>query len=193
MFYLLANKYMEKLGVFLIKFEEEEPLNHKFFLKYKNKLDIADADIAVMRNPQKQLKELIVSYKSININTYNVYVVDISGDTPWPLFRHESFQLWESQISAFYLEKSKDYVMINRDGISVLSLGCFQKKNVTARNGQAKMIHSLESANYLKVDPNNNLTFQFAGEKKIITVSQQFDKQNSKTGIETGYEDVYKV
>lgn len=55
------------------------------------------------------------------------------------------------------------------------------------------MIHSLESANYLKVDPNNNLTFQFAGEKKIITVSQQFDKQNSKTGVETGYEDVYKV
>jgi hypothetical protein len=60
-------------------------------LKYKNKLDIADADIAVMRNPAKQLKELIVSYKSININTYNVYVVDISSDVPWPLFRHESF------------------------------------------------------------------------------------------------------
>jgi len=53
----------------------------------------------------------------------------------------------------------------------VLSCGSFQKKNVTAANGQAKMIHSLESANYLKVDPNNNLTFQFAGEKKIITVS----------------------
>ena len=128
-------------------------------MKYKNKLDIADADIAVMRNEKKKLKELVVSYKSININTYNVYVVDISGDNPWPLFRHESFQLWESQSSAFYLEKSKDYVMINRDGISVLSLGSFQKKNVTARNGQAKMIHSLESANYLKVDPNNNLTF----------------------------------
>lgn len=125
MFYLLANKYKGKLGVFLIKFEEEDPLKYNFFLKYKNKLDIADADIAVMRNEKKRLKELVVSYKSININTYNVYVVDISGNDPWPLFRHESFQLWESQISAFYLEKSKDYVMINRDGISVLSLGSF--------------------------------------------------------------------
>jgi hypothetical protein len=96
LFYLLANKYMEKLGVFLIKFDEDEPLKHSFFLKYKNKLDIADADIAVMRNSAKGLKELIVSYKSININTYNVYVVDISGHDPWPLFRHESFQLWES-------------------------------------------------------------------------------------------------
>ena len=91
LFYLLANKYMEKLGVFLIKFDEDEPTKHIFYLKYKNKLDIADADIAVMRNKQKQLKELIVSYKSININTYNVYVVDISGEDPWPLFRHESF------------------------------------------------------------------------------------------------------
>ena len=91
MFYLLANKFQEKLGVFLIKFEEDDPVNYQFFLKYKNKLDIADADIAVMRNPAKKLKELIVSYKSININTYNVYVVDISGKTPWPLFRHESF------------------------------------------------------------------------------------------------------
>jgi len=99
LFYLLANKYQEKLGVFLIKFDEDEPTDkdkHKFFLKYKNKLDIADADIAVMRNPGKALKELIVSYKSININTYNVYVVDISGEDPWPLIRHESFQLWES-------------------------------------------------------------------------------------------------
>lgn len=49
-FYLLANKYQAKMGVFLIKFHEQHPKNFNFFLKYKTKLDIADADIAIMRN-----------------------------------------------------------------------------------------------------------------------------------------------
>lgn len=62
-----------------------------FFLKYKTKLDIADADIAVMRNKKSKFKELLVSYKTVNENTYNIYIVDISSDQPKPLFRHESF------------------------------------------------------------------------------------------------------
>ena len=43
MFYVIVNKFEEKLGVFLIKFEEKNPLNYSFFLKYKNKLDISNA------------------------------------------------------------------------------------------------------------------------------------------------------
>ena len=49
-FYLLANKYQGKLGLFLIVFDEFDPRHHQFFLKYKNKLDIADADVFVVRN-----------------------------------------------------------------------------------------------------------------------------------------------
>ena len=79
-FYLLANKYEDKLGLFMIRLQETNPYNHNFFIKWKNKLDIADADIAVVRNEEKKLKELVVSYKTIFINTYNVKVVDISGD-----------------------------------------------------------------------------------------------------------------
>ena len=71
-FYLLANKYQEKLGLFMIRFSEANPQIHQFFMKWKNKLDIADADVAVMRNQQRKYKELIVSYKTIFINTYNV-------------------------------------------------------------------------------------------------------------------------
>lgn len=105
-FYLLANKYQGKNGVFLIKFHELNPRKFNFFLKYKTKLDIADADIAVVRNYKDSFKELIVSYKTINENTFNVYVVDISGKDPSPIYRHESFQLWESQVTAFYLAKN---------------------------------------------------------------------------------------
>lgn len=49
-FYMLANKHQGKMGVFLIKFHEQNPKSFEFFLKYKTKLDIADADIAIMRN-----------------------------------------------------------------------------------------------------------------------------------------------
>ena len=90
-FYLLANKYEDKLGLFLIMFNEQNPRIFKFFMKWKNKLDIADASIAVLRNEANKYKELVVCYKTIYMNTYTVYVVDISNPNLWTLFRHESF------------------------------------------------------------------------------------------------------
>lgn len=72
MVYLLANKYQDRLGVFLIRFSELDPGNYNFFLKFKNKLDIADADIAVLRCKDSMLKELVVSYKTIHSNVYTV-------------------------------------------------------------------------------------------------------------------------
>lgn len=64
--------YQGKLGVFMIRFDEENPSNNIFFLKYKNKLDIADADIAVLRCETTKIKELVVSYKTIHSNIYTV-------------------------------------------------------------------------------------------------------------------------
>ena len=89
--YFIANKYKSKMGVFLIRFNEQDPKDFNFFLKYKTKLDIDNADIAVMRNKKTKYKELIVSYKTVSENTYNVYICDISSDRPCPVFRHESF------------------------------------------------------------------------------------------------------
>ena len=90
-FYILANKYMGKLGVFLLKFHQDNPSEFKFVLKWKNKLDIADADVNIIRNPRKKYKELVISFKTIYMNTYNVQVIDISTDQEKILFRHESF------------------------------------------------------------------------------------------------------
>ena len=124
-------------------------------MKYKNKLEISDADIAVLKNPDKNYKELIISYKTIFINTYTVRVIDISSEDPWPLYSHESFQLWESQVTGFFLEKTLDFITINREGINILSLESRAKKSIQHANGQNKMIHTLESADYLKIDPKN--------------------------------------
>jgi hypothetical protein len=55
------------------------------------------------------------------------------------------------------------------------------------------MLHYLESANYLKIDPTNFIFFEFAQEKKIINIQQQYTRENSKTGEETDFEPIYKV
>ena len=93
-FYLMANRYHDKLGFFVIVFHEENPDDFHFLINYKNKLDIGDANIMVLRNSQKMYKELILSYKTIYLNTYNITVLDIStafAKNENAVFRHESF------------------------------------------------------------------------------------------------------
>ena len=53
-----------------------------------------------------------------------------------------------------------DYVLINRNGINIISL-CNKKhkRSVKSLDGQEKMIHSLDSINYLKVDRDNYVQF----------------------------------
>ena len=63
--YLLANRHQDKIGINLIRFNEQNPEDYKFFLKYNNKLDIGDADISIIKNKEKGFKELLISYKSI--------------------------------------------------------------------------------------------------------------------------------
>ena len=164
-FYLAANRYQEKLGVFIVRFDENDPTNSCFFLKFKNKLEITDADIGVLRCERNRIKELVLSYKTIHSNVYTVMVVDISREVPWPIYKHESFQLWESQITAFYIEKNREFVMINRDGLSVMNLGSDGKRIIKSQNGQEKMIHPLESASYLKVEKDNYIQFDFSSDR----------------------------
>ena len=78
-FYLLANKYQEKLGFFVLKIHKERPMvnnNSSFLMKQKNKMDIGDANMFVLRNRGKGIKEVIISYKTIYINTFNITCLD---------------------------------------------------------------------------------------------------------------------
>jgi len=105
-------------------------------------------------------------------------VIDISTPEQWLLFRHESFQLWESQITGFLMKRTKDFVTINRDGVSVYSLGTQMKRVIKSDPNQEKMLHSLESTSYLKIDRKNLIVFDFSGEQKVISIMQQFQKEN---------------
>ena len=57
--------------------------------------------------------------------------------------------------------------------------------------GQEKMVHSLQSANFLKVELSNSILFASAkSDKREIKVQQEF-MINTVTGEETLFDDIY--
>lgn len=55
------------------------------------------------------------------------------------------------------------------------------------------MLHSLESVNYLKIDPDNCVLFDFAGDNKEIAIQQQYKKQTKDQGDQTKFDSIYKL
>ena len=98
-----------------------DPNNFKWILKWKNKLDIADADLFIIRNKGSDYRELLTSYKTIYTNTNNVKVSDITVKDS-TLFRHDSFQLWESECMGFLLQWKIDFITLSKSGLNTLAL-----------------------------------------------------------------------
>ena len=91
-FYILSNKYQEKLGFYVLQFFQEKPQNSKFLIKFKNKLDIDDCYINILRDHATNIKEIVIGLKSIFINTYSVFVMDLTTEIDQNLiFRFEAF------------------------------------------------------------------------------------------------------
>ena len=80
-FYFIANIKNGRLGFFLIKFQEYDPGIYQFMTMWHHRLEIGDATIAISRGEDKlgYFKELIIGYKTININTYTIFVQDLGG------------------------------------------------------------------------------------------------------------------
>ena len=55
------------------------------------------------------------------------------------------------------------------------------------------MLHSLESVNYLKIDKNNFIEFDFSTEKKLIKIVHQFTKKGSDLRLEHDFISVYNI
>jgi hypothetical protein len=103
-FYILCNMYNEKLGVYILGFKDSDLNDHRFLMRDSNKLDIGDANIVINRRNDAG-SELVLSFKTIYINTFTIMVLDIDLNAKRSLiFRHESFQLWESEIRGIMLE-----------------------------------------------------------------------------------------
>ena len=147
----------------MIKFDEKNPGSYQFITMWKTLLDIGDCTIAIQRGVDcnGEFKELIIGYKTININTYNIFVQDLSGSskTRSTLARHESFQVWESKVSGLLITHSKDFLTFSKAGINLVALGTLDRKSLVDAEGQLKMIHSLDSLSFLKVEGINMINF----------------------------------
>ena len=95
------------LGYYLFKFKEDKPVSCKIVTAWENKLNIDNVNMYISKgknNIGETFKELIIGYKTIYINTYNTIVQDMSfSDNNSILYRHEAFQLWESETMGLLL------------------------------------------------------------------------------------------
>jgi hypothetical protein len=100
-------------------------------------LNIGDANMQIMRGQDEKrvYKELVISYKTIYINTFNVVISDLSAETNNVLLKHEAFQLWESSVSSILLSVSKDLLSFSKSGINVLALGNVEKRPIVDNLG----------------------------------------------------------
>ena len=90
-FYMITNKQKGLLGFFVLKLPSHNVRQVTWLMRYLNKLDIGDTNIFINHRSVTS-RELVISFKTIYINTYNIYVLDItSDDSKTLLYRHESF------------------------------------------------------------------------------------------------------
>lgn len=163
-FYVLANRFQMKLGYFLLELPGERPRNNstpKYLIKWKNKLEISDAALHLLNikrgDNQKEMRELVVSYKSMYVNLYTVFVIEI--DTGHIKFKHENSQLWESPVKGFLNSNTHDFIILNKEGTSFIPLGNVEKKSILNPDGVKRMVHSLGSCDYLKIGDSNHVKF----------------------------------
>jgi len=58
--------------------------------------------------------------------------------------------------------KNNDFVIINREGINLIALGDTDTREIIDSDGNERIIHSLASMNYLKVDKGNFIKYACA-------------------------------
>ena len=121
-FYIIGNRFNTKFGVFIAKFDEMNPQDFEFILKMKTGLMIDCADIEIIRDKVNMYKELIITFKTQYLNTFNLQVLDLSTKTPHVIYKIETTQLWESNIRGFSIPKSQDYVFVNSSGLNLINL-----------------------------------------------------------------------
>lgn len=114
-FYIMCNWFAEKLGFYVVKVDPMIDLEGKFLVKWKNRLDMDDAYVSILRDAISGLKELVIAFKIIYENIYSIFVLDISvEDSETVQFRHDSFQLYESNCSAILLNNpTRDFIHCN--------------------------------------------------------------------------------
>ena len=67
-------------------------------------------------------------------------------------------------------------IITNQEGMSIVCLGNCDKRYLVDEKNKEYVIHSLESFNYLKIDPGNFMSFEQRENDIIINVMQEYVK-----------------
>jgi hypothetical protein len=118
----MANKIHNLLGYYILRIDMNNPSNVEYMMQWNNQLDIGNVNLDLF--DEKGVKYMVVSFKSIGINTFNVIVINL--ETKLIRYWYESYQLWESEVTGFCL-KTNDFLILSKIGINVLALS--EKKN----------------------------------------------------------------
>jgi hypothetical protein len=93
--------------------KEDDPSNFKYLMSWGQSLEVSDVSIEIYRNEKRNRNEMIFCHKSMNINTVNVFMLDLSKEKCPILTRHESFQMWESKIYGFLIHNNTDFMTLS--------------------------------------------------------------------------------
>jgi hypothetical protein len=170
--YVLANKYQKELGVFLFRFKVDafgEP-TIDFLYTWRVQLEIGDASIDMFEGDGKaseknfNYKEMILSFKTAFNNTFNIFVLDMSKEESENrvVFRHESFQMWESKIFAFMNNATNEYVLLSSKGVHLVAIGSEDTRVVKDWGGIQRVLQPMQGYSFLKLNPTNSLYFSTA-------------------------------
>ena len=99
------------------------------------------------------------------------------------------YQLWESPIKGM-MNSTNDFIIVNKDGLSFVPLGNNSKKQVQNPDGVDRIVHSLESCNYLKIEESNLIHIEkprTLGSTTIISIEEEFFNSQG----ENEYDDLY--
>lgn len=90
---------------------------------------------------------------------------------------------------------SKDFLSFSKAGINILALGQTAKRKIFDNEGQTKMIHSLDSLSFLKVDQTNLMNFKCQEySNRVVSIEQEHTSGSTKSGDRNSfYYDIYKI
>lgn len=91
------------------------------------------------------------------------------------------------------LSNKLDFIKMSKVGAELLAIGSPQKRCILDETRTERIIHPLESISYLKIDRDNFVTFECADENRIITVQQEYSREDQNTGEETNFDKIYSI
>ena len=96
MVYFVANKHNGIFGLYVLLVDADDhykdEIGNEMIINWQKKLLIDDVSIDVLRDPINCHKEIVISYKTSEINLYTILVLDLHHSSEQPImYRHESF------------------------------------------------------------------------------------------------------